>query len=548
VDRYSSAVRGEQVVFSVFSVLVDLSTLNMSLVAKPSIKFKSLSQLKSDRCDKIYLYSSVEDKHWRYELTVVDRVTSSSSPNGESGTVVVLKPCVVFLIPTGRETEYIYASRRGLLSIAESANCARLIAVAFPRADCLLCDNNVADSYPSPQQVQEISTTVQLIALHNATYNGIEDKTIPFMVVDGIGQRNIIARGETSTTGPYLVEEVMVSQDQHFARRLYFMSNPHVIQSEVYMKKEDSRSINRLKLAFEYHMDIIAGFLLLGKMPSFPAKANSLIIGLGGGGLPNFIDAFFQSQLYMTAIELDPGVVDIAKEHFGLWESEKSLKIIIGDGLNVCPPVSSETERSSTLVDIDPISTSSSDIILPHSTMHLIVIDVDSKDTSIGMSCPPTAFIHVPYLQNLKELLIPEGGMLVINVSARDPDMLQLVKSNVCQVFSSHSVFISSIHDNEESERTSYDSLNVVIFAVRNENNTCICLPKGMDAVDKIFEAFDVYQVRDYELRGTMELCACKIKRIHYSNSTTLLPNDSTNSKVKSTLKKKSKGKKGKKR
>ncbi|MFN9981706.1 MAG: hypothetical protein ACK53Y_17405, partial [bacterium] len=64
----------------------------MSLVAKPSIKFKSLSQLKTDRFDKIYLYSSVEDKHWRYELTVVDRViSSSSSPNGESGRAVALK-------------------------------------------------------------------------------------------------------------------------------------------------------------------------------------------------------------------------------------------------------------------------------------------------------------------------------------------------------------------------------------------------------------------------------------------------------------------------
>jgi spermidine synthase len=229
------------------------------------------------------------------------------------------------------------------------------------------------------------------------------------------------------------------------------------------------------EVANSFGFSLIRISLLQGKM--------CLIIGLGGGGLPNFIDAFFQSQLYMTAIELDPGVVDIAKEHFGLGESEKSLKIIIGDGLHVCPPVSSETERNSSLEHIDPISTSSSDIILPRSTMHLIVIDVDSKDTSIGMSCTPTSFILVPYLQNLKELLIPEGGMLVINVSARDPDMLQLVNSNVCQVFSSHSVFISTIHHDEESERTSYDSLNVVIFAVRNENNTCTCLPKGMDAV-----------------------------------------------------------------
>lgn len=511
----------------------------MPLVAKPSLKLTSLSQLKSDRFDKIYLYSSVEDKHWRYELTVVDHVISSR--NGESGCgkgVVQRNPCGVFLIPAGRETEYLYSSRRGLLNIAESANCARLIAVAFQRIDECLYDNK---PYQSQQHVQEeLSTTVQLVAQHDAAYNDNEHFRIPFMVVDGIGQRNIIARGETCTTGPYLVEEVLVSEEQHFVRRLYFMRNPHVIQTEVYMKKDDSRRINRLKLAFEYHVDIIAGFLLLGKTPSLAGKGDALIIGLGGGGLPNFIDAFFQSYLHVTAIEIDPGVVEIAKEHFGLLESEKSLTIIIGDGLHVCPTSSHRSTGGGE--DMDPLSTSCSNISLPQSTMNLIVIDVDSKDTSIGMSCPPTSFIHVPYLQKLKQLLIPDGGMLVINVSARDPDMLQLVKCNVCQVFTSQSVFISSINENEESERTSYDSLNVVIFAVRNENNTCICLPKGMEVVDKIFEAFDIYQVIDFDLRGTMELCASKIKRIPYNS---VVPsNDAADKKVK----KKNKGKKGKKR
>jgi hypothetical protein len=223
-----------------------------------------------------------------------------------------------------------------------------------------------------------------------------------------------------------------------------------------------------------------------------------------------------------------------------LLESEKSLTIIIGDGLHVCP--TSSYRNTDGEDDVDPLSTTCSNIRLPQSTMNLIVIDVDSKDTSIGMSCPPTSFIHVPYLQKLKQLLNPDGGMLVINVSARDPDMLQLVKCNVCQVFTSQSVFSSSRNDIDESERTSYDSLNVVIFAIRNENDTSLCLPKGMEIVDQIFEAFDTYQVMDFELRGTMELCASKIKRIQYNG--VVSSNETTEKKGK----KKTKGKKGKKR
>ncbi|CAN0215867.1 unnamed protein product, partial [Hapterophycus canaliculatus] len=37
-----------------------------------------------------------------------------------------------------------------------------------------------------------------------------------------------------------------------------------------------------------------------------------------------------------------------------------------------------------------------------------IFLDVDSKDTSVGMSCPPAAFLEPAFLNNLKALL--QGG------------------------------------------------------------------------------------------------------------------------------------------
>jgi hypothetical protein len=49
--------------------------------------------------------------------------------------------------------------------------------------------------------------------------------------MDGIGERNVIAQGETVLSGQYLVEQVRA--DDRMVRCLYFMENPLVIQSEL---------------------------------------------------------------------------------------------------------------------------------------------------------------------------------------------------------------------------------------------------------------------------------------------------------------------------
>lgn len=37
------------------------------------------------------------------------------------------------------------------------------------------------------------------------------------------------------------------------------------------------------------------------------------------------------------------------------------------------------------------------------------MFDVDSKDLTVGMSCPPPAFVEEPFLQKVKTILKPEG-------------------------------------------------------------------------------------------------------------------------------------------
>lgn len=42
----------------------------------------------------------------------------------------------------------------------------------------------------------------------------------------------------------------------------------------------------------------------------------------------------------------------------------------------------------------------------------MIIFDVDSKDTSVGMSCPPQAFVDRAFLKQVHSLLSPSGQCL----------------------------------------------------------------------------------------------------------------------------------------
>jgi len=61
-----------------------------------------------------------------------------------------------------------------------------------------------------------------------------------------------------------------------------------------------------------------------------PDIKRALIIGLGGGGLSTYLGRFLPDAVIDT-VELDPGVIDVAKKYFGLRETRKS-RFIESDG------------------------------------------------------------------------------------------------------------------------------------------------------------------------------------------------------------------------
>src|SRR5262245_54520538 len=58
--------------------------------------------------------------------------------------------------------------------------------------------------------------------------------------------------------------------------------------------------------------------------------ASALVIGLGGGTIPSFLRKHFPS-MKIDAVDIDPGVVEVAKSHFGFREDAK-MRAHVDDG------------------------------------------------------------------------------------------------------------------------------------------------------------------------------------------------------------------------
>jgi hypothetical protein len=247
------------------------------------------------------------------------------------------------------------------------------------------------------------------------------------------------------------------------------------------------------------------------------ATATGVLLGLGGGGLVNLWQ-YLNTAWNLTAVELDPTVAEIAAEHFSL-DCQK-LDVRIGDGLSVQglrgDKSVTSTEEVSTGADVtnDAIDGEKNSVLgFETESLDFIVIDVDSKDTGTGMSCPPAAFVEVAYLQILSSLLRPSTGVLAINVSARDPSLFQNVCQTVRSVFPS--VLLSkrcpnkytSDDDGEEDEE---EDLNVVVFATRRLSEA---LPPLREMTDRVTQRIRQSQENDNSAEVdeivVSDLCLC---------------------------------------
>jgi spermidine synthase len=346
----------------------------------------------------------------------------------------------------------------GLKQIAFSASCSRLLSVTLNRGH----------KFESLEAVQgELSKYVMDFAPTGSTQT-----QIPFMTTaESLGSRDVIAQGVLESGGAYLVEES--SLDGGAVRRLVFAANAQVIQTEVRLlarpnqaakksggggKKASGKNkgnkgkkkaaadgdalaastvVDPTYLCFDYHRAMVAALALL---PAALLHASGLVVGLGGGALPMAMH-HLAPGLNLTCLELDAAVARVAIDFFGFGADAK-LRVSIANGL---------------AYDYGT------------NALALVFLDVDSKDTSVGMSAPPQEFLEASFLSRVKAGL-REGGILVANLSARSNDLSKAALDAIRAAFPNGRVFTLKPSD---------DDVNTIIIAV---NGTCATLPKAQTA------------------------------------------------------------------
>uniref|UniRef100_A0A8C6JTY7 eEF1A lysine and N-terminal methyltransferase n=1 Tax=Melopsittacus undulatus TaxID=13146 RepID=A0A8C6JTY7_MELUD len=358
-------------------------------------------QVSLDLCDR-------ESGRPRYTLHVVD--SSSVKPSQDNS-------FAIFIIPQGRETEWLFGTEEGRRQLATSAGFGRLVTVALHREQ----------HYEGMASIQsELSGKVMELAPPGLPAR----QQVPFLSVGGdIGVRTVRHCDTSPLSGEYVVEDVKGDGTCYF-RRLIFLRNRNVVQSEARLlahtslpgqkkRRKDKKkpslaetpgAIDKSYLCCEHHKAMVAGLCLLGGPEPLSALLAVLVVGLGGGSLPLFIHDYF-SQACVAVVEIDPSMLDVATRWFGFSQGDR-MQVHVSDGLDYVAKLAAEASAQ----------------------YDAIMFDVDSKDLTVGMSCPPPAFVEKHFLQKVKVILKPEG-VFMLNLVCRDAQLKESVLATLREVF-----------------------------------------------------------------------------------------------------------------
>ncbi|XP_060602078.1 eEF1A lysine and N-terminal methyltransferase-like [Ruditapes philippinarum] len=367
------------------------------------------------------LYGDMETTP-RYTLTIVDSTNKLTNK------------FAIFIVPQGRETEWMFATNAGRIQLSESAGFERLVVVTLHRNH----------TYTDIDAIQaELSTKVMELAPPTFKHG----TKVPFLSVgNSIGWRKVFKSGHSEISGDYVVEEVQGDGNVIY-RRLVFLSNQNVVQSEAKLKpvsqkkknkgKQLSNVVDKSYLACQHHVAMVAGLACV-QCDDFSSLLVSglsvLLVGLGGGGLPTYIHTYYP-EIEIDVVDIDPEIVTLATEWFGFVPDDK-LKAHVDDGLVY---IQTEKEKGR--------------------RRYVIMLDVNGSDVSVGMSCPPEPFVDENFLHCIKDSLF-NGGVFILNLVCRDDMLKTQVKQRIEKVFDV--VFCHQIED----------EVNEVIYALSVDNSS----------------------------------------------------------------------------
>jgi len=341
----------------------------------------------------------------------------------------------VFIVPQGRENEWLFYSSEGRQQLTKLTQSARLAVIHCNRYH----------TYQSKDVIQsELNSFLVTLAPKNCHLD-LLNKKVPYLSFgEDLGQRTVLFQGISDFNGEYAVEDVKIENE--IFRRLIFLNNQNIIQSEAKLKQVEINGQTKLDLDFTYlcskhHALMLTGFGIYNLIAEKSNEHHILILGLGGGSLPLFIknNIRLTKSCYLDVVDIDPEMKKVATDWFFLKDSKKSksnfnLNIIIEDGISF---IISKAENN-------------------QGCYNIIIFDINSADSQSGLSCPSPQFVEQDFLEKLKQCMNQES-LFILNLVTRS----ERVKANFEKTFKNTFPVIYSIKVPEE--------VNIIYFAFKCE-------------------------------------------------------------------------------
>lgn len=115
-------------------------------------------------------------------------------------------------------------------------------------------------------------------------------------------------------------------------------------------------------------------------------------------------------QLVINAVDLDEVMLKISVEYFDMPLDER-LQVIISDGIKFLESSSKQSKK-----------------------YQAILFDIDNKDTSGGLGCPPPQFLK-PSTINLVVQCLAKNGVFILNLVIRDLKLKDCFIEDIKKIF-----------------------------------------------------------------------------------------------------------------
>ncbi|RCN51753.1 methyltransferase domain protein [Ancylostoma caninum] len=360
-------------------------TLAQEHIVKYWIEYFSKTKLDAEA--SISIESSLQQGP-RYRFFIVDDAKAK-----------VIRSYAVFIVPLGREGEWIFSTEKGRKALLEQAKKDRLAVVTLSRSQ----------SYSSLKEVQE--ELGPFATRFDPRDNG---GLIDFLSCGSVDVRITHASGESAINGKWTVEDVVVDEQEY--RRLVFLSSSNIVQSEAPLKTvKGKKTVNLEVLSCDHHSLMLSGLSLLPKNPfADPSKTHFklAVLGLGGGILASFLLRHFNKAV-IDAIELDPDVVKVATQWFALPSRDSRMNVQVKDALDYLEEAAQKGDREK---------------------LDMLFVDLAGAVHESGLSCPPAIFLTDPVLSNMKNSLCADG-VVALNLVTRDADIAERAKRSISAYF-----------------------------------------------------------------------------------------------------------------